>query len=55
LLIQFYPNYNELDKKLISNQIDEKINSMDIDKLRKDYKEKYAQVVAHNDKIKNKK
>jgi len=55
LLIQFYPNYNELDKKLISNQIDEKLNFMDIDKLRTDYKKKYAQVVAHNDKIKNKK
>ena len=48
---QFYPNYNENDKKLISEQIDEKLNSMNIDKLRTDYKKIYTQVATHNEKI----
>jgi hypothetical protein len=53
-LIQFYPNYktyDEKNQKLINEQIYDQLNSMDIDKLRTDYKKKYAQVVAHNDKI----
>jgi hypothetical protein len=58
LLIQFYPNYNKLDetdKTIISNQIDEIINPMNLEKLRNDYKEKYAKVVEYNEKIENEK